>query len=206
MKILILGANGKVGSRVAKQLIARGHTVVAGVHKNTKNIPKEATIAPININDRNSFTKALENTDAVVCTLSSWNAPNHNVLSIAMKSLIPAMQQAGIKRIVSVSGDIALLPGEDPDILVKIARSLLFGSIRRIVEDSQDHLRQLYESNLDWTVIRPTIMSSSKHSAYSLTNKHPLNPLVPREAVVSSIVDLLETPSHIHEAPYIITA
>lgn len=203
MNVLILGANGHVGSRITHELIARGHTVVASVHRNKANVPKEATVIALNIQNQAEVEQALTGIDAVVCALSSWHAPDHNILGMAMRSVIPAMQHTGVRRIISISGDIARLPGEKPNWFVKLFHQVAFGPVRRVVADSEDHLRQLYESSLDWTVIRPTIMTSANDRRYTLLQRHPRNLTIPRAAVVACIVDLIEASNHIHEAPFL---
>ncbi len=203
MKVVILGANGRVGSRVARTLIEHGHEVIAGVYKNTNAVPPQATIVEIDIHDQAAMTHMMNGADAVVCALSSWQAPNHDVLSTAMKVVIPAMEQAHVKRIVSISGDVARLPGESSNLFVKLFHMVAFGTVKAVVKDSEDHLRQLYDSDLDWTVIRPTAMSSSDSASYQFRNTHPIAMAIPRAAVVASIVDLIEHGDHIHEAPFI---
>ena len=205
MNVVVLGANGRVGSRVVSELLARGHTVTAGVHKNRDNVPAGATIIPVDINDTASINKLLRGADAVVCALSSWSSPNSNVLSTAMRGVIPAMHVASITRIVSISGDIARLPAEKPPLLIRLFHALKIGFIRKVVDDSETHLRQLSESSLAWTVIRPGIMTSSKNSNYILKPKHPLGLFIPRAAVVTSIVDLVESNSHLRQAPFIVS-
>lgn len=203
MKILVLGANGKVGSGVARELIARGHTVVAGIHRNKDAVPAQASIITIDIHDKDSIVKALTSIDVVICALSSWGAPKKNVLSTAMETVIPAMEQVGVKRIISVSGDVARLPGETPSLLTRLFHLMAFGPIRDIVHDSENHLQQLSNSHLDWTVLRPTTMTTNPHAGYKLQLTHPVSPLIPRAAVIASIVDLAETNSYLHEAPFI---
>lgn len=205
MKILILGANGNVGSRVTRELIARGHTVIAGIHTQKNNLPKEVTATTIAINDPASLAASMAGVDAVVCALSSWHAPHHNVLSTAMHAVIPAMHHAGVQRIVSISGDVARAPGEAPSFFTRLFHLLAFGAIKKIVLDSEDHIRQLYESNLDWTVIRPTAMTSAVSPRYKLQKTHPSSLFIPRAAVVASIADLIESGDHLHEAPFIST-
>ena len=206
MKVLILGANGRVGSRVAEKLLEAGHTVKAVVHKSKENVPVEAKIVTVDIHDRSALAHELANVDAVVCALSSWKAPHHDVLSTAMKSVISAMEQAGVARIVTISGDVARVPGEREGYLSRLFHVVAFGAIRSVVTDSEDHVRQLYESSLDWTVLRPAIMSSSSKETYRLQNRHPLSPFIPRAAVVKAIVDLVESDDCSRHAPFIASA
>lgn len=204
MHVLVLGANGKVGSRVAAKLLESGHTVTAGVHKSSSHVPNGAHVTTIDITDQQSMAIALRNVDAVVCTLSTWASPDKQVLSTAMESLVPAMQSTNVKRIVSISGNVARVPGETPGLFIRIFHAFKFGIIRKVIEDSEKHIAMLDRSDLDWTVIRPGIMASADEPAFSFCDTPSMNPFVSRTAVVMSIVDLIEINSHIHEAPFVI--
>lgn len=203
MKILVLGANGKVGSKVTLALLQKGHTVVAGVHKSKERVPEGAELVPIDITDQASIEANLRGCDAVVCALSSWQAPAHNVLGQAMRVLIPAMQQTKVRRIISISGDAARVPNEKPAPLVRMFHAVAFGAVGKVVRDSEKHIRLLYDSDLEWTVLRPGIMTSSSSAAYQLRSTHPRGVFVTRNAVVAAIVDLVESPTHVGEAPFI---
>lgn len=203
MKVFILGANGHVGSQVAGELLKRGHAVLAVVHKNSGKVPADAQILHVDIGNTPALADVLQDVNAVVCALSSWHAPHHDVLSTAMKSVIPAMEQAGVTRIVTISGDVARVPGEMPSVMTKLFHAAAFGVVRAVVEDSEDHVRQLSESTLDWTAIRPTTMTSSRRTLYRLQMTHPWNLSVPRAAVVQAIADLVELGKYARQAPFV---
>lgn len=203
MKVLVLGANGKVGSRVTLALLQRGHIVVAGVHKNKEHVPKGAELVTLDMADQSSIEGNLKGCDAVICALSSWHAPTHNVLSQAMRAIIPAMHQADARRIISISGDVARVPHEKPALLTRLFHTVAFGSIRKVVWDSEEHIRLLYDSDLEWTVLRPGIMTRLRSAAYRLQANHPHTLFVTRRAVVTAIVDQLEAPTHVRQAPFI---
>lgn len=203
MKVLVLGANGHVGSQVVSELLTRGHAVMAAIHKSSDRVPADAQIVHVDIGDTVALTDALQGVDAVICALSSWHAPHHDVLSTAMKSVIPAMEQAGVSRIVTISGDVARVPGETPGVMTKLFHAVAFGAVRAVVRDSEDHVRQLAESTLSWTAIRPTTMTSSYRVSYRLQLAHPWSLSVPRAAVVQAIADLVESDEYSRQAPFI---
>ncbi|MBI3889244.1 SDR family oxidoreductase [Candidatus Saccharibacteria bacterium] len=203
MKILVLGANGRVGSKVVASLLGRGHSVVAAVHKSHANVPEAAEVFQINLEDRESIEKAIIGCDAVVCALSSWNAPKHDVLATAMKIIIPIMEASGVKRIVSISGDVARVEGENISLPIRLFHIFAFGPIRQVITDSEEHISLLGKSKLDWTVLRPGIMTSAEHGNYTLRSSHPFSITIPRAAVVESIVDLVESDSYVRAAPFI---
>ena len=204
MKILILGANGRVGSKVAALLLVRGHSVVAAVHSSDSHVPSAAQTLHVDITDYESVIAALNGCDGVVCALSSWNAPKHDVLASAMKVVVPAMETAGVRRIISISGDVARLAVEQVPLPVKLFHVVALGAIRQIVTDSEKHIQLLNDSTLEWTVLRPGIMTSTPRGDYTLQLTHPLRPTIPRAAVVESIADLIESHSYIRKAPYIV--
>jgi putative NADH-flavin reductase len=203
MKLLVLGANGKVGSRVCSELLERGHTVIASVHKSDSAVPKAATIHRTDLHDKSSVEEALKGCDAVICALSSWKSPDHDVLSSTMKTVVPAMEREGVRRIVSISGNVARLPNETPSLPLRVFHALLFGVPKQVIADSENHIAQLVSSHLDWTVIRPGIMTDSQHASYQLQLKPSRAMTIPRAAVVASLVDLVESSEFVHEAPYI---
>lgn len=204
MKILILGANGRVGSKVAALLLERGHSVVAAVHSSDSHVPSAAQSLHVDITDHESVMEALKGCDGVVCALSSWNAPKHDVLASAMEVLVPAMEIAGVRRIVSISGDVARVAGEKVSLPIKLFHVVAFGSIRQVIADSEKHIQRLNDSTLEWTVLRPGIMTSTPRGDYTLQLTHPMRPTIPRAAVVESIADLIESHSYIRKAPYIV--
>lgn len=203
MKIFVLGASGHTGRLIVEALLANKHEVMAAVHKSKKNIPEGAVAVTVDINDATSLRTAMEGCDGVVSALSSWHAPEHNVLSSAMKNVIPEMDALGIKRIVTISGDVAKVPGEKENILMKMAHLLAVGVVKKVLIDSDEHIRALSESSLDWTVVRPTIMTKSKRTSYTLQLRHPLALAVPQRAVARAVAELVVGHEYIRKGPFI---
>ena len=203
MRIVVLGANGRVGSRVATELLCRGHEVTAVLHKHTTRVPEGAKTINVDLGDAQQVKTVLHDADAVVCALSSWHTPGHNALSSAMQVVISVMESLNIQRIVSISGDIASIPGEKLSLRKKIVHRLTFGVVKKVIDDSEAHIALLDKSSLDWTVVRPGIMTSSSRASYKLQEKHPIVPFISRSAVVQAVSDLAETFDFSKQSPYI---
>src|SRR4051812_5760179 len=105
MKVTVFGANGKVGQLLISSLLKDGHEVVAFIHKKN-NLPKNPKLKIVkgDIYNKEDVEKALRDSQAVLSALASWGTPRKDVLSAAMKKIIPAMQKTGIKKIVSLTG------------------------------------------------------------------------------------------------------
>ncbi|RIY31537.1 hypothetical protein CKF54_06510 [Psittacicella hinzii] len=73
MKVLVLSSNGKVGTLVAKELLARGHQVTGNSHSANRN----AFITNFIEKDIRSLTKEdVAGYDAVVCAYGAFGVPN----------------------------------------------------------------------------------------------------------------------------------
>jgi len=78
MRITILGASGKVGLLLTKQLLGNGHEVTAIIH--TKALPKidSSNLRTVTGDVRSAadVKKAVAGSDIVVSTLGSWQTKN----------------------------------------------------------------------------------------------------------------------------------
>lgn len=202
MKIVVFGANGRVGRLVVMELLSRGHKVRAVVHRGTLDGPKELEVVSGDIYDPASIDAALRGCDAVISALGSWGTPKKDVLSTAMESIVPLMSAQGIRRIVSLTGDGAKLPGERSSLVRMVMRSGIQLLAPRILADGEKHLATLSKSTLDWTVVRSPVMYSSDNRAYSLSNKSA-SVRISRRAVVQAMCDLLESHDWLQQAPFL---
>ncbi|HEX8182700.1 MAG TPA: NAD(P)H-binding protein [Candidatus Saccharimonadales bacterium] len=209
MKIVIFGASGKVGRQVAQEALKRGHDITVFVHHTPPSDDPHLRIIRGDVHDKASIEQALDGQDAVICTLGSWGTKQKDILSSAMHSIVPAMEQRGIHRIVSLTGNVAAAPNEKLSFAFIAARTVLGKLAPKILRDSENHIAQLAASQLDWTVVRSPVMVPHGSPTYAL--KHTgslLSATVNRTAVAYSLIDLLESTStewH-RQAPYIARA
>ncbi len=205
MRITILGASGKIGRRLTDELLARGHDITAVVHTNTvKNNHPKLNVLQGDVYVPSDIKKAIEGSDVVVCALGSWGAKSKYIVSTATINLIPAMKSAKITRFVSVTGGAARSPDEKEPLIQKMTRILLSLIAKPILVDAEEHLRLLSDSNLDWTAVRSPVMTNSNYKNYNLS-KEPVAPwaTISRNAVVTSLADLVENKTYLKQAPFI---
>lgn len=207
MQITVFGASGKVGRMVVAEALSRGHKVVGFVHSDP-NLPgnKRFRVVQGDIYDAGAVAEAIEGSGAVISALGSWGTPRKNVLKSAMPNIIPAMQEHGVKRIISLTGHGANAPGDKFEPLHIISRWVLVILAPKILHDGETHIEQLAASDLDWTVIRSSLMEEhGDPHKFSLTMKRPL-PLavIHRKAVASCLVDLAETTKFNKQSPFIL--
>jgi uncharacterized protein YbjT (DUF2867 family) len=129
--ILISTANGKVGSEIVEQLLAKGTSIRVGAHNVAK---AEANFPGVNIvhfdyNDTNSIKAALEGVDTV------YLASPGDFPSDPEKNVVDLAKAAGVKRVVKLSA-----MGVEADDSIPL----------RQVEN------HIEASGLEYTILRPT--------------------------------------------------
>ena len=157
MKITVVGGSKGTGAQLASLAAGTGHEVTvlsrsggapAGVHAVAGDAADPAAVAA-----------AIAGTDAVVVTVGGAKGVHHQ-RSAVTKSVIEAMQQAGVRRLVVQSslgaGDSASqLPGP-LGLITRVA-------LAKPLADHNEQEAAVRSSGLDWTIIRPT----------GLTDKQP---------------------------------
>ena len=149
MKIVISGASGKTGYRVAEEALKQGHEVKLLLRKNSI-LPKELRKCEkeiISLNNSLELDKSLINYDTLVIATGARPSVDltgpARVDALGVIRQIKSCQRVGLKRVILVS---SLCAG-------KLLHPLnLFGLIliwKRIGETN------LENSSLDWTIIRP---------------------------------------------------
>lgn len=95
--IALIGASGRVGSRILKELSDRGHTVTA-IARHPEKIPAlpGVTAKAGDVADPAALTQLLTGHDAVVSAVNFRNSDPH--------TLIEAVRAAGVKRYLVVGG------------------------------------------------------------------------------------------------------
>jgi putative NADH-flavin reductase len=152
MKVVLYGATGRAGSRILKELRARGHRVVAVVRDPKALQPQEGVeIAQDDLSDVSNTAEVMKSADAVI---SAYAPPQDNTdeLIAVTQRLIEAVKRSGVPRFLMVGGAGALqvAPGVSlidsghlPPEWLPIARS------------HSKALEQLRSSDIAWTYVAP---------------------------------------------------
>jgi len=109
MKIAIIGATGFVGANILKEAVSRGHQVLAITRHPQNMTPSDSvTAAGIDVNDSQLLADAVRNYDVVVHAFAAPRSASDEERIIRQtegtRSIINAVKQAGIKRLVAVGG------------------------------------------------------------------------------------------------------
>lgn len=203
MNITVFGASGKVGRRVVARALDNGHRVVANVHSRNPFTEREGlTVRVGDVTDAGTIDDALENADTVISTLGTFGKGGTDVLTEGMRAIIPAMQRRGLKRIVTLTGAGAAWRGDRRGATLTVNRIALRLMEAGALRDAEAHLALLADSPLEWTTVRAPGIRAEGADGYRLSPGVPsLLTGVNAPAVAHSLVDLVEHPDYIRQAP-----
>jgi putative NADH-flavin reductase len=155
MKILVIGATGATGRELAAQGTALGHEITAAVrHPESADLPASVRVARVDVTDSASLAAAVVSQDAVVSSLGTkLSRKPTTLLSEGTRKLVTAMREAGVRRLVCITGiGAGDSKGHGGFLYDQIIQPLLLNEIYK------DKTRQevvVRESGLDWTLVRP---------------------------------------------------
>jgi putative NADH-flavin reductase len=205
MLIVIFGASGKVGRLAVAEALARGHRVRAFVHRHS-NLPANPALVTVrgDIANPEEVLAAIQGCEAVISTLGSWGTASKDIVATGVRHCLPAMKQAGIDRIITLTGAEARDATDKPKMFQRLTHILAKLAAGKILADGEEHIRLLRGSGLDWTALRSPVMTGSPRIFYKLSLSPP-NPweTIPRRAVAKAILDQLDGPAYSKTAPFI---
>ncbi len=148
MKVALIGATGKAGSRVLAELVQRGHTVTAIV-RHPENVETSDKVVAHGVDgSKQALVDAIRGHDAVVSSV--------RFVDLDPDILVPAVQESGVKRYLVVGGAGSLL---HPDGTQEVDQPG-FPDVAKPNSNRGTDLLNLLKasSDLDWTFISPPRM------------------------------------------------
>ena len=207
MKVLLLGATGGTGREIVKRATAKGHWVVAVVRSIAKaGDLAGATLAEGDARDEALLARALEGCTGVISSIGTSVSPFKEVtlLSTATRSLVNAMTQNGVRRLVCITG---LGAGDSRGHGGFVFDNLIMPLLLRKVYDDKNRQEDLVRaSGLDWVLVRPVVLNDKGGTGKvradtNLSGIHGGS--IARADVAQFVVDQLTEDRWLRQAPLI---
>jgi putative NADH-flavin reductase len=163
-KVLIVGASRGIGLETVRLALRAGHAVRALARSATTIRLHDPRLEKLDGDalDQHTIERALAVTDAVIQTLGVSPNPERifsgtRLFSEATRILVDTMEAKGVKRLISVTGLGAGNSRGHGGLLYDTALWLFLG---RVYVDKDAQERIIGRSNLDWTIVRPTVLTT----------------------------------------------
>jgi uncharacterized protein YbjT (DUF2867 family) len=191
-KVFIIGAAGKVGRRLCRQLLERGHQVTA-LHRKPEQSDDLTRLGATPVSgsmldlDAAELAKLMSGSDAIVFTAGAGGAGIELTNAIDGRGLELATEAAaiaGIRRFILVS--------VFPDALRDKETSPDFENYIAVKKRADVHL---VETGLDWIILRPGTLLDNPGSGKVRADVAVPYGEVPRDDVAATIGELIEQPA-----------
>jgi uncharacterized protein len=191
MKIALLGATGKVASRLIAELKSRGHAVT-GIARKAGGSDPGVPLVLADANDPAALADAIEGHDALISAA--------RFVSVDAAVILDAMQRAGVPRLLVVGGAGTLFAA--PGTLV-IDQPGIPEAYLPEMRGGQAFLAALRASHADWTFLSPALQfgPGERTGSFRLGGDDLLRDAagesrISYEDLAVALIDELEHPQH----------
>jgi putative NADH-flavin reductase len=197
-KIVVFGGTGDVGQIIVQKLIDKGQTVCV-LTRQIKEAKTNLTYKIGNALDMKSIERLIEQDDKIIIALG-FNNSSLDTMSKGTANIISAMNRKSAKRLVCLSAQGA---GDSWDNMPEEFKEMVLND--PILKASfQDHGIQeqfVKKSNVEWTIVRPTEITSEEAGTTFTKNKPTRNSTyqISKFDVAQFIVDELNENNFIGE-------
>ena len=210
-RVLVIGASNGIGREVVHQALDAGHSVRA-MARNADALQLTAErLEKFSGDARNvgDIKIALANVDVVVqalgipLNLDMFTKPV-TLFSEATKVLVPAMETAGVERLICVTGYGAGDSRQSINCLQRLPFKLLLANA---YDDKSIQEEVITESKLDWTIVRPGVLTNQgKSGSYKVLEESSKwrNGIISRADVADFIVSQINQIAMSRKKPVLI--
>lgn len=203
MKIALFGAGGMIGSRIAREALARGHQVTA-ISRTPGKLAKDLAVTEIKADarDAQSIAQAVKGHDVAISAVGVGTGDQTSLLQ-ANEALIAGVKQAGAARLLVVggAGSLEVKPG------LQVVDLPDFPEAYKPPALAHREVLNLYrKADLDWTYLSPAavIAPGERTGKFRLGGDQLVadakgESRISAEDYAVAMVDELEQPRHIRK-------
>lgn len=209
MRVLVLGSTGRIGSLVLDRTLSQGHEATILVRDAARIVPRDGLLVMVgDVRAKPAISAAARDVDAVIAALGPRsNTPaEEEGLALGMGNLVAAMVGNGIPRLVALSGAAVDVPGDRKPRLDRIMSAVVRRSARHVVGAKQREFEIFSAADLDWTALRPPLVTDGSARGYRLDPSLQPGARVTRADVAQALVDQLLDRDFIRAAPFVLPA
>jgi putative NADH-flavin reductase len=205
MNLLIFGGTGPTGQQLLHQALAQGHHVTALARKpSALGIQHPLlTLVQGDILDIASIDAAMAGQEVVLSALGVRKWMKNTILSDGTRNILGAMNTHGVRRFVC---ETSLGVGDSKNDLGKAFNWFFLPVLlKNVFADKEIQERYIKESNLDWTIVRPTYLDDGPLTGdYQVwTGRKPadLTNRISRADTAHFMLKQLITDTYLHQTP-----
>lgn len=205
MRLAIFGATGGTGLELTRQALEKGHSVrvlLRNPNRMTLTSPSMRIVLG-SVLDHESVRKTVLGSDAVLsCIGQGTLLRNTRVCSVGTRLIADVMKEQGLRRLVVES---AFGAGESLAQAGALQRLMFATLLRAPYEDKNLMEPELKASGLDWTILRPTLLTNGPRTGryVVVVGGRPEAARVSRADVATAMLRAVEERLWVEESPMV---
>ncbi len=207
MKITVFGATGRTGRPLVRQALDEGYEVRAFVRDPSKVEIEHENLELVrgNVQNAEDVERAVAGSDAVLSVLGHTPSSQDDILEVAARHIVAAMEKHGVRRLVTLTGAGVSDPRDEPKLWNKLMNSLLKLISGKVLEDSERHVEIVRNSDLSWVIVRVPMLTEGPHTGEYQVGYvgGDMSPRISRADVADFMLNQLHSGAYVHEAPVI---
>jgi putative NADH-flavin reductase len=189
MRLLILGATGKIGTELVNQALSGDVGITALVRSAKRMRASDCRLAVIEGDplDEGTLAQALPGHDAAVSVLGHADLKPGSFVTAGAAALVQAMKRLGMRRMLIISSTL-VAPGGS--FLTGIPRRLT----RHALVDSATMELVIETTPLDWTIVRLVRLTNGPLAPYRVFEPEPpsVTASISRASVAACLLNLVD--------------
>jgi uncharacterized protein len=207
MNIVIYGATGMLGSRIALEAARRGHLVTGAVRhpEEAQNRNPKMCLVKADATDADAVAKVAAGQEVVISAIGPDQTPGaEKVLPEAVRSLVKGVKRAGVDRLLVVGGAGSLEAAPGQMVMDTQQFPAAWKPVARAHFEALKALRG--EHDLDWTFISPAgqVEPGTRTGKYRRGHDQLLvdekgNSFISAEDYAVAVLDEVEKPRNVQQ-------
>lgn len=206
MKVTLFGATGKTGPFLISEGLKRGFeiTVVARAGSSFEN--GDVRVMKGALGDVGFLREAIRGSEAVLSALgpARMRHPKGLPITRAIESIIAAMTQEQVTRLIAVSTGTAVDPGDGRDLKIWLPALLIKYAMPSVYHDVIGLAQAVRRSTLAWTMVRVALLDDQQASGelnVGLYGRVRHSLALSREDLARFMFDQIASQAHVRAAP-----
>ena len=211
LKVLIIGASSGIGLQTVRLGLEAGYEIRAFARSAMQIDLTHTRLEKVNGDARSKkdIADALSDIDTVIQTLGVpfnlklFTGPI-DLFSRSTEILLPAMHDAGVNRLIALTGFGAGSSRSSIGTLQRVGFELIFG---RAYRDKDKQEEMIKTSKLNWTIVRPGVLTNKKTTLGYKVLDNPeewRNGVISRMQVAHYLINQVESTDQIKSEPVLI--
>jgi putative NADH-flavin reductase len=159
MKLAIFGASGATGRHLVQQALEAGHFITVLQRSADSLRVEHARLRRVvgALDDPAAVQSVVEGVDVVISVLGARKGGAQTVCADGIGSILPAMQRAGVRRLVALSA-YGASETRNASWFIRFVRAVISAKMR----DKDEMEKLVRASAVDWTLVRPPALTNGK--------------------------------------------